>query len=107
MRRIFALLIVGALVLGVVYYWKYQPGRLPHFRTDKLGSVGTKLGEVGESVSEKFRATRTKGAVKAALELQGHLGNRVVRSPLVEATDLQVLELERDLVDSGLLEDSP
>jgi 4-hydroxy-tetrahydrodipicolinate synthase len=48
--------------------------------------------------------TRTQGAimVKAALELQGHLGNRVVRSPLVEATDLQVRELERDLVDAGL-----
>jgi osmotically-inducible protein OsmY len=74
-RRIFALFIVGALVLGVVYYWKYQPGRLPHFRTDKLGSVGTKLGEVGESVSEKFRATRTKGAVKAALELNRNLSS--------------------------------
>jgi 4-hydroxy-tetrahydrodipicolinate synthase len=53
--------------------------------------------------------TRTQGAimVKAALELQGHLRNRIVRSPLVEATDLQVMELERDLVDSGLLEDTP
>jgi 4-hydroxy-tetrahydrodipicolinate synthase len=53
--------------------------------------------------------TRTQGAimVKAALELQGHLGNRFVRSPLVEATDLQVMELERDLIDSGLLEDTP
>ncbi len=52
--------------------------------------------------------TRTQGAimVKAALELQGYLTNRVVRSPLVEATDLQVLELERDLVDAGLLEDT-
>jgi 4-hydroxy-tetrahydrodipicolinate synthase len=53
--------------------------------------------------------TRTQGAimVKAALELQGHLPNRVVRSPLVEATDVQVLELKRDLVDAGLLEDVP
>ena len=52
--------------------------------------------------------TRTQGAimVKAALELQGHLTNRVVRSPLVEATDQQVLELQRDLVDAGLLEDT-
>jgi hyperosmotically inducible periplasmic protein len=68
-RRIFALLVLGALVLGVVYYWKYQPGRLPSLRADKLGAVGTKLGEVGETVSEKFRATKVKGAVKAALEL--------------------------------------
>ena len=52
--------------------------------------------------------TRTQGAimVKAALELQGRLANRVVRSPLVEATDQQVLELQRDLIDAGLLEDT-
>ncbi len=52
--------------------------------------------------------TRTQGAimVKAALELQGTLSNRVVRSPLVEATEQQVLELQRDLIDAGLLEDT-
>ncbi len=52
--------------------------------------------------------TRTQGAImiKAALELQGLLTNRVVRSPLVEATDQQVLELQRDLIDAGLLEDT-
>jgi 4-hydroxy-tetrahydrodipicolinate synthase len=52
--------------------------------------------------------TRTQGVimVKAALELQGLLANRVVRSPLVEATDQQVLELQRDLIDAGLLEDT-
>jgi 4-hydroxy-tetrahydrodipicolinate synthase len=52
--------------------------------------------------------TRTQGAimVKAALELQGILPNRVVRSPLVEATEQQVLELRRDLIDAGLLEDT-
>jgi osmotically-inducible protein OsmY len=60
-------------VLGVVYYWKYQPGRLPSLQSDKLGAVGTKLGQVGETVSEKFRATKVKGAVKAALELNRNL----------------------------------
>ena len=73
MRRVFALLVLGAVVLGVVYYWKYQPGRLPSLRTDKLDAVGSKLGEVGETVSEKFRATKVKGAVKAALELNRNL----------------------------------
>lgn len=73
MRRVLALLIVVALVLGVLYYWKYQPGRLPHLQGDKLGAVGTKLGEVGETVGEKLRATKTKGAVKAALELNRNL----------------------------------
>jgi len=72
-RRLFALLVLVALVLGVLYYWKYQPGRLPTLQSDKLGAVGTKLGEVGESVSEKFRATKAKGAVKAALELNRNL----------------------------------
>jgi hyperosmotically inducible protein len=72
-RRIFALLVVVALVLGVLYYWKFQPGRLPALRSDKFGDVGAKLGQVGESVSEKFRATKVKGAVKAALELNRNL----------------------------------
>ena len=75
MRRVLALLVVGALVLGVLYYWKYQPGRLPHLRSDQLGEVGTRLGQVGETVGEKLRATRTKGAVKAALELNRNLNS--------------------------------
>jgi osmotically-inducible protein OsmY len=75
LRRVLALLVVGALVLGVLYYWKYQPGRLPHLQSDKLGEVGTKLGEVGETVGEKLRATKTKGAVKAALELNRNLNS--------------------------------
>ena len=75
MRRVLALLVVGVLVLGVLYYSKYQPGRLPHVRSDKLGEVGTRLGEVGETVGEKLRATRTKGSVKAALELNRNLNS--------------------------------
>jgi hypothetical protein len=75
LRRLFALVVVGALVLGVLYYWKYQPGRLPHLQREKLGEVGTKLGEVGDAVGEKLRATRTKGAVKAALELNRNLNS--------------------------------
>jgi osmotically-inducible protein OsmY len=75
LRRVLALLVVAALVLGVLYYGKYQPGRLPHLRSDKLGEVGTKLGQVGETVGEKLRATRTKGAVKAALELNRNLNS--------------------------------
>jgi hyperosmotically inducible periplasmic protein len=69
LRRVLALLVLAAVVLAVVYYWKYQPGRLPQLRADKLGDVGSRIGQVGETVTEKLRATRTKGAVKAALEL--------------------------------------
>lgn len=78
MRRFLALLVLVALVIGVVYYWKYKPGRLPVLHTDDLGSVGTKLNEVGQSVSEKFRTTRTKGAVKAALELNRGLSGSAI-----------------------------
>jgi 4-hydroxy-tetrahydrodipicolinate synthase len=49
--------------------------------------------------------TRTQGAimVKAALELLGLTTNRVVRSPLVEATKEQVAALRADLEGAGLL----
>ncbi len=73
MRRLFALLVLGALVLGVVYIWKYQPNRLPGLHSDKLAEVGSRLGQVGDTVGEKLRATKTKGAVKAALELNRNL----------------------------------
>lgn len=49
--------------------------------------------------------TRTQGAimVKAALELQGVLANRVMRLPLVAATDAEVDALRTDLAAAGLL----
>jgi len=48
--------------------------------------------------------TRTQGAImaKAALELLGHLPNRLVRSPLVPATAEQVAVLRADLAEGGL-----
>jgi 4-hydroxy-tetrahydrodipicolinate synthase len=47
---------------------------------------------------------RTQGAimVKAALQLLGILPNRVMRPPLVEATDGQVAQLREDLAAAGL-----
>jgi osmotically-inducible protein OsmY len=75
---VLALLVVGALLLGLLYYWKYQPARLPHLRAEKLGEVGSKLGEVGETVGEKLRATKTKGGVKAALELNRNLNSQPI-----------------------------
>jgi 4-hydroxy-tetrahydrodipicolinate synthase len=63
--------------------------------------------EIDRSVLPAVAAimTRTQGAImaKAALQLQGVLTNRMMRSPLVEASEQQVLELARDLVDAGLL----
>ncbi len=50
--------------------------------------------------------TRTQGVimVKAALQLHGVLANRTVRLPLLPATDDQVAELRRDLLDAELLD---
>jgi 4-hydroxy-tetrahydrodipicolinate synthase len=49
--------------------------------------------------------TRTQGAImaKAGLQLQGVLGSRAVRLPLVEATDQQVALLRADLQQAGVL----
>jgi 4-hydroxy-tetrahydrodipicolinate synthase len=49
--------------------------------------------------------TRTQGAImaKAASQLAGVLSSRAMRSPLVEATDAQVVELRADLMEAGLL----
>ena len=49
--------------------------------------------------------TRTQGAIttKAALQLLGVLPNRVLRLPLVPATDAEVDQLRVDLTESGLL----
>ncbi len=52
--------------------------------------------------------TRTQGAImaKAALQLQGHLPSRAVRSPLVQATEEQVALLRTDLISADLLEET-
>lgn len=49
--------------------------------------------------------TRTQGAImaKAAAQLVGVLTSRAMRSPLVEATEEQVVELRTDLSAAGLL----
>src|SRR5258708_23706845 len=47
LRRVLALLVVIALLLGVLYYWKYQPARLPHLRSEKLGGGEPRRGGLG------------------------------------------------------------
>jgi 4-hydroxy-tetrahydrodipicolinate synthase len=65
--------------------------------------------KIDRSILPAVRAimTRTQGVimVKAALELQGVLGNRMVRLPLVPATAEQVAELRTDLESAELLDD--
>jgi len=60
MRRLFALVIVLALLGIGLYYWKYRPaGATPQ---QALGAVG-----------EKIRGAKTSGEVRAALELNRNL----------------------------------
>jgi 4-hydroxy-tetrahydrodipicolinate synthase len=65
--------------------------------------------KIDRSILPAVRAimTRTQGVimVKAALELQGVLTNRMVRLPLVPATAEQVAELRADLESAELLDD--
>jgi 4-hydroxy-tetrahydrodipicolinate synthase len=65
--------------------------------------------KIDRSILPAVRAimTRTQGVimVKAALELQGVLSNRMVRLPLVPATAEQVAELRIDLEGAELLDD--
>jgi 4-hydroxy-tetrahydrodipicolinate synthase len=65
--------------------------------------------KIDRSILPAVRAimTRTQGVImiKAALELQGVLGNRMVRLPLVPATAEQVAELRTDLESAELLDD--
>ena len=60
MRRLFALVVVLALLGIGLYYWKYRPaGATPQ---QALGAVG-----------EKIRGAKTSGEVRAALELNRNL----------------------------------
>jgi hyperosmotically inducible periplasmic protein len=60
MRRLFALLVLLALVGIALYYWKYRPaGESPQ---QALGSVG-----------DKIRGAKTTAEIKAALELNRNL----------------------------------
>jgi osmotically-inducible protein OsmY len=60
MRRLFALLVLIALVGVALYYWKYRPaGESPQ---EALGSLG-----------DKIRGAKTTGEIKAALELNRNL----------------------------------
>jgi osmotically-inducible protein OsmY len=60
MKRLFALLVLVALVGVALYYWKYRPaGESPQ---EALGSVG-----------DKIRGAKTTGEIKAALELNRNL----------------------------------
>ena len=69
MSRLLALIVLVGLVLAGLYYWRRGdvPSRSEASRD--LGQVGSRLGEVGQSVGNKLRDTKVTGQVRAALEL--------------------------------------
>jgi osmotically-inducible protein OsmY len=60
MRRLFALVVLLALVGVALYYWKYRP-------------AGESPQEALSSVGDKIRGAKTTGEIKAALELNRNL----------------------------------
>src|SRR5215470_4650098 len=81
MRRLFALLLLIALVGVGLYYWRHRsPGESPQ---QVLGSLGAKL-----------RHAKTAGEIKAALELNRHLRTYPID---VEGSDDGVVTLKGEV----------
>jgi hyperosmotically inducible periplasmic protein len=85
MRKLFALVVLVGLALAL-YYWKYQPRRVPvpenaretvesagEKTKEALGNVGEKTRDALDSVGDKIRETKVAGQVKAAIELNRDL----------------------------------
>ncbi len=73
MSRLLALIVLIGLVVAGLYYWRRTDAGARTAAADGLGDVGTRLGQVGQSVGNQFRDTKITGQVKAALELSKSL----------------------------------
>jgi osmotically-inducible protein OsmY len=67
--RFLALIVLVGLLLAGLYYWRQSDAGARRAATDSLGSVGDRIGAVGQSVGNRLRDTKLTGEVKAALEL--------------------------------------
>ena len=72
MRRLLALVVLIVLTGAAYYYWRYRPAQVRGAR-ETLGSEVKGAREMLGSVGGKLQATRTAGAVMAALELDRDL----------------------------------
>ena len=73
MSRLLALIVLVGLVVAGLYYWRQSDTGARAAATDSIGDVGSKIGEVGQSVGNRLRDTKITGQVKAALELSRSL----------------------------------
>lgn len=73
MSRLLALILLVGLLLAGLYYWRRSDAGARASATDSLGSVGDRIGQVGQSVGGQLRDTKVTGQVKAALELSRSL----------------------------------
>ena len=73
MSRFLALIVLVGLLAAGLYYWRQSDAGTRAAATDSLGTVGDRLGAVGQSVGNRLRDTKVTGQVKAALELSRSL----------------------------------
>lgn len=73
MSRFLALIVLIGLVIAGLYYWQRTDAGARAAATDGIGDVGSRLGDVGQSVGNRLRDTKLTGQVKAALELSRSL----------------------------------
>ncbi len=69
MSRFLALIVLVGLLLAGLYYWRRSDAGTRTAATDGHGTVGDRIGQVGQSVGNRLRDTKVTGQVKAALEL--------------------------------------
>lgn len=74
MSRFLALIVLIGLVVAGLYYWRRTDAGARTAATDGIGTVGDRIGQVGQSVGNRLRDTKVTGQVKAALELSRSLG---------------------------------
>ena len=73
MSRFLALIVLIGLVVAGLYYWRRTDAGARTAATDGIGTVGDRIGQVGQSVGNRLRDTKVTGQVKAALELSRSL----------------------------------
>ena len=81
MSRLLALLVLVGLVLAGLYYWRRGDLGTNAAASSSLDDVGSRLGQVGQTVGDSLRDTKLTGQVRAALEI-----NRTLEPYDLEAT---------------------
>lgn len=74
MKRFLGLIVLIALVVIALYYWRNQPARDQRTVDNSVAQARNAIEKVGDKIGDKFRQTKIAGEVKAAFELNRDLG---------------------------------